>query len=122
VDILRPRTVSRGESVGRPAPVPRRSRPIHRASCATSRAAAARLDRWSGSAFGPAPTKQVEQLLGWVEPVFPAVMSAYSGTAYRDAWHRRVVRRLDEDNRRTPAWHVRASPCSRCCSCSTASA
>jgi monoamine oxidase len=45
------------------------------------------LEQWSGAPFAPAPAKQVEQLLGWVEPVFPGVSAAYSGTAYRDAWH-----------------------------------
>jgi monoamine oxidase len=45
------------------------------------------LQEWNGAAFGPAPAKQVEQLLGWVEPVFPGVRAAYSGIAYRDAWH-----------------------------------
>ncbi len=45
------------------------------------------LQEWSGAPFGAPPKKQVDQLLDWVEPVFPGVRAAYSGTAYRDAWH-----------------------------------
>jgi monoamine oxidase len=45
------------------------------------------LDRWSGDAFGAAPSRQVTELLAWVEPVFPGVTAAYNGKSFRDAWH-----------------------------------
>ncbi len=47
----------------------------------------ATLDAWSGQAFGPAPGKQVGQVLDWVDPVFPGTAAAYDGLAWRDAWH-----------------------------------
>jgi monoamine oxidase len=47
----------------------------------------ATLQGWSGAAFGPAPAADVSTLLRQVEPIFPGVTAAYTGRAYRDAWH-----------------------------------
>lgn len=45
------------------------------------------LGTWTGAAFGPAPSAQVTEALGWIEPVFPGVTRSYNGLAFRDAWH-----------------------------------
>jgi monoamine oxidase len=41
---------------------------------------------WTGTAFGPAPTAAVTQLLQQMEPVFPGLTASYNGLAWRDAW------------------------------------
>jgi monoamine oxidase len=43
--------------------------------------------RWTGTPFAPAKPSDVDRFLGQIEPIFPGTTAAYTGVAYRDAWH-----------------------------------
>jgi monoamine oxidase len=47
----------------------------------------ATLKGWKGTAFGPAPSRDVADYLRQTEPLFPGVTAAFNGLAWRDAWH-----------------------------------
>jgi monoamine oxidase len=47
----------------------------------------ATLKGWKGTAFGPAPSRDVADYLAQTEPLFPGVTAAHNGLAWRDAWH-----------------------------------